>query len=293
MQETYSFPLYRPPAEANSIIIQVTNGCSYNQCTFCSMYIDKKYTINTLDEIYKQIDYFSLQNPNATKIFLADGDVLGIDTNIILEILKYLQTKFSKLRRVSTYGSTQNILNKTDEELKLLKENKLSLIYYGIESGSDTILEKINKGVNSQEIIDTIKKITAANIKVSATVILGLGGIAYSREHILHSARIVNETQITYLSTLQLGLDDSIKDRFFKNFSDYFASTDYDIINEQREFIEAINPTNKIIFRSNHASNAIHLSGTLPRDKGKLIDQLDVAKIMGNEIIIPIKYRGF
>lgn len=293
MQEHYTYPLYRPPAEADNIIIQVTNGCSYNQCTFCSMYTNKKYSINRLDDIYAQIDNFAIDFPNTTKVFLADGDVLGIDTNILIDILIYLTNKFPKLRRVSAYGSTQNVLAKSSDELKLLKEHKLSLIYYGIESGSDTILAKINKGVDQDQIIETINRLRLANIKVSATVILGLGGIAYSREHIMQTAYIINNTQVNYLSTLQLGLDDSIKEIFFKNFRDYFASTDYDIINEQREFIEAIKPSSNIIFRSNHASNAIHLSGTLPKDKNKLIDQLDVAKIMGDEIIIPMKYRGF
>ena len=293
MQEHYSYPLYRPPAEANSIIVQVTNGCSYNKCTFCSMYVDKQYSINNLDIIYQQIDSFSSQYPDTTRVFLADGDVLGIDTTILIDILEYLQNSFKKLRRVSTYASTQNIQNKSNEELQLLKNHKLTLVYYGIETGSDTILTKINKGVKSKGIISTLNKISNADIKISATVILGLGGIAYSKEHILQTANIINNTQINYLSTLQLGLDDSIKDRFFKNFKDYVASTDYDIINEQRDFIQLINPTNKIIFRSNHASNAIHLSGTLPKDKLKLIEQLDVAKIMGEEIIIPMKYRGF
>jgi len=293
MQEHYTYPLYRPPAEADNIIIQVTNGCSYNQCTFCSMYTNKKYSINRLDDIYAQIDNFAIDFPNTTKVFLADGDVLGIDTNILIDILIYLTNKFPKLRRVSAYGSTQNVLAKSSDELKLLKEHRLSLIYYGIESGSDTILTKINKGVDQAQIIETINRLRLANIKVSATVILGLGGIAYSREHIMQTAYIINNTQVNYLSTLQLGLDDSIKEIFFKNFRDYFASTDYDIINEQREFIEAIKPSSNIIFRSNHASNAIHLSGTLPKDKNKLIDQLDVAKIMGDEIIIPMKYRGF
>ncbi len=293
MQEHYTYPLYRPPAEADNIIIQVTNGCSYNQCTFCSMYTDKKYSINSLDDVYSQIDDFAIDFPDTTKVFLADGDVLGINTNILIDILIYLKNKFPKLRRVSAYGSTQNVLAKSSDELKLLKDHKLSLIYYGIESGSETILEKINKGVDQTQIIETISRLRLANIKVSATVILGLGGIAYSREHILQTAYIINNTQVNYLSTLQLGLDDSIKEIFFKNFRDYFASTDYDIINEQREFIEAIKPSSNIIFRSNHASNAIHLSGTLPKDKNKLIDQLDVAKIMGDEIIIPMKYRGF
>jgi len=293
MQDNYTFPLFRPPAEADNIIIQVTNGCSYNQCTFCSMYTEKQYSINNLNDIYSQIDAFALKFPNTTKVFLADGDALNINTDTLVDILKYLNNSFPKLRRVSAYGSTQNVLSKSLEELNLLKKHKLSLIYYGIETGSNTILQKINKGVTQEQIIKTISKLRSANIKVSATVILGIGGIAYSREHILQTAHIINHTQVNYLSTLQLGLDDSIKDNFFKNFRDYFASTDYDIINEQREFIESINPTSNIIFRSNHASNAIHLAGTLPKDKHKLIDQLDIAKIMGDEIITPMKYRGF
>lgn len=291
--EQYTFPLYRPPAEANSVIIQVTDGCSYNQCSFCSMYKTKKFKLHTLEDIYTQIDSFSLQDPDATKVFLADGDVLGIETDTLIDILQYIQNKFPKLRRISTYGSTQNILEKSDQELLKLQENKLTLIYYGIETGSDTLLKKINKGVTSQEIIDTLNKVTNLGFKVSATIILGLGGIAYSREHILQSAHVINNTQVTYLSTLQLGLDDSIKENFFKNFRDYFASSDYDMLEEQRLFIENINPTNQIIFRSNHASNAIHLKGTLPKDKAKLIEQLNMANILGEEVVIPMKYRGF
>lgn len=293
MEQLYSFPLYRPPAEANSVIIQVTDGCSYNQCSFCSMYKTKKYKVHTLEHIFKQIDNFAQSDPEATKIFLADGDVLGVETNTLIEILQYIQKSFPKLRRVSSYGSTQNVLEKTEEELKQLKKNKLTLIYYGIETGSDTLLEKINKGVSSQEIIDTINKLTNIDFKVSATVILGLGGIAYSREHIIQSANVVNNTHITYLSTLQLGLDEDIKEKFFKNFKDYFASNDYDMLEEQRLFIENINPSNNVIFRSNHASNALHLAGTLPKDKAKLLEQLNMANVLGEEVIIPAKYRGF
>jgi radical SAM superfamily enzyme YgiQ (UPF0313 family) len=257
------------------------------------MYRSKDYTINSDQNIYDQIDSLSQEYPDATKVFLADGDVFGINTDRLIKILEYIKKSFSKLRRISAYGSTQNIQNKSLDELKLLQENRLNLIYYGIESGSDTILQKIKKGVNSDEIIQTLNKLSDANIKISATVILGLGGIAYSREHILHTANIINQTKINYLSTLQLMLDDDIKEVFFQNFRDYFASSDYDIINEQRDFIEQLNPNNNIIFRSNHASNAIHLEGIIPKDKNKLIDQLDISKIMSNEIVIPMKYRGF
>ena len=187
----------------------------------------------------------------------------------------------------------QNIQNKSKEDLELLRANKLSLIYIGIESGNNTILSKIKKGVNSDEIIESLNKISKANIKISATVILGLGGIVYSSVHIKDTAKIINASTINYLSTLQLGLDESIKEKFFSNFIEFIMQNDYEVLQEQRLFIDLIEPNNKIIFRSNHASNALHLEGILPRDKNKLIEQLDIANILKDEVIIPKKYRGF
>jgi radical SAM superfamily enzyme YgiQ (UPF0313 family) len=289
----YLDPLYRPPAEASSIILQATYGCSYNECTFCSMYSSKGFHTRSLDELKNEIDILSQSSPDATKVFLADGDALVLDTNFLLELLKYLKKSFKRLRRVSLYATIQNIQNKTSQELKLLRENKLSLFYIGIESGNDTVLSKINKGVNSSEIIEVLNKVSNANIKISATVILGIGGIIYSNLHAKQSANIVNNTKINYLSTLQLGLDDTIKDKFYKNMPEFIALNDYEILQEQRTFIESIEASSNIIFRSNHASNALHLKGTLPKDKNRLIKELDIANILKDEVIIPMKYRGF
>ena len=289
----YLDPLYRPPAEASSIILQATYGCSYNECTFCSMYSSKGFHTRSLDELKAEIDILSQNSPSATKIFLADGDALVLETSFLLELLKYLQKSFKRLRRVSLYATTQNIQNKTIDELAQLKEHKLSLFYIGIESGNDTILSKINKGVNSAEIIEALNKISNANIKISATVILGIGGVIYSGLHAKATASIINKTTINYLSTLQLGLDDMIKDKFLSAMPEYIELNDYDILQEQRTFIDHIEPSNKIIFRSNHASNALHLKGTLPKDKNRLIQELDVSNILKDEVIIPMKYRGF
>ncbi len=283
----YDYPLFRPPAEAENIIIQVTLGCSYNNCSFCSMYTSKKYQVRPLKEIYRDIDTFALHYPNAHKIFLADGDALSVATPTLIEILKYLQQAFPKLRRVSSYASAQNIIKKSEEELKSLSQNRLNLIYYGIETGSDVILKKITKGVGSSAIIDSLNKVSASGMKISATVILGIGGVKYSQEHIEGTANVINTTTVNYLSTLQLGLEDDAKENFYKYFPDYIPCDDYQILEEQKQFLELLKPTNKIIFRSNHASNALHLAGTLPKDTHKLLEQLHSAIERGSDVLIP------
>ncbi len=289
---TYNYPLFRPPAEADNIIIQVTLGCSYNNCSFCSMYKTKKYQERSVEEIYKDIDSLAAAYPYAHKIFLADGDALALPTAALVEILQYLQKSFVKLRRVSTYASAQNLLEKTKQDLELLATNKLNLIYYGIETGNDVILKKITKGVSQSEIIKSLNKVPRG-MKVSATVILGIAGVKYTKEHISGTAKIINSTSINYLSTLQLGLEDDAKDNFYKHFNDFTPLDDSEILDEQKRFLELLNPVNKIIFRSNHASNALHLSGTLPKDRTKLIEQLNMATAVGSDALIPNILRGF
>ncbi|RLA72281.1 MAG: radical SAM protein [Epsilonproteobacteria bacterium] len=289
----YSYPLFRPPAEADNIIIQATYGCSYNNCSFCSMYKSKKYTKRDIEDIYKEIDILSISFPNTHKVFLADGDALSLPTEYLVNILKYLKKSFPSLRRVSVYATAQNLLVKNDDELKLLYENKLNLIYFGIETGSDVVLKKITKGVNSSETIQSLNKASKANIKISATVILGIGGQNYSKEHIIKTANIINQTKVNYLSTLQLGLEEDVKDKFYDNFRDFIMLDDVEVLEEQTEFIKLLNPTNKVIFRSNHASNALHLAGTLPKDKSKLLDELNRALESGQDAFVPQIFRGF
>ncbi len=289
----YNYPLFRPPAEANNIIIQVTLGCSYNNCSFCSMYKSKDYTVRTLEDVYDDIDTMASLYPKSNKVFLADGDALSLSSEHLLTILKYLQNKFPKLRRVSLYASTQNILAKSEEELKALYENKLNLIYYGIETGSNLILKNITKGVTQSEIISSLNKASDSGIKISATVILGIGGEKYSKEHIEETAKIINAIRVNYLSTLQLGLEEDAKENFYKHFRDFKPLNDFQILQEQKRFIELLNPTNKIIFRSNHASNALHLSGTLPKDSDRLVKELEYAFEVGKRAFVPNELRGF
>ncbi len=289
----YDYPLFRPPAEADNLIIQVTLGCSYNNCSFCSMYKTKNYKVRKLDDVYREINAVAKAYPNTHKIFLADGDALSLPSEHLLTILKQLQKSFPKLRRVSLYASAQNILSKSQEELTTLYENKLNLIYYGIETGSNLLLKKITKGVSQREIIDSLNRASNAGMKVSATVILGIGGKKYSKEHIEKTAEIINATRVNYLSTLQLGLEEDVKENFYKHFSDFNPLDDFQILEEQKRFIELLHSRNKIIFRSNHASNALHLSGTLPRDKERLLKELEYALKIGKAAFVPAAFRGF
>lgn len=289
----YSYPLFRPPAEANNLIIQVTLGCSYNNCSFCSMYKTKSYKIRELKDVYSDIDILASSYPDTHKIFLADGDALSLETSHLVKILKYLQKSFPKLRRISLYASAQNILKKSPQELEILCENKLNLLYYGIETGSDEILKKITKGVTQREIIESLNKASLSGMKISATVILGIAGEKYSQTHIEETAKIINATKINFLSTLQLGLEEDAKENFYKHFKDFTMLDDYQILHEQKRFIELLNPSNKIIFRSNHASNTLHLAGTLPKDKERLVQELECALEVGDSAFVPRLFRGF
>lgn len=289
----YSFPLYRPPAEANNIIIQATYGCSHNNCTFCSMYKTKKYQVRKIEDIFKEIDTLANMYPDANKVFLADGDALSLETDYLVEVLQYLKQSFPKLNRVSVYATAQNVLEKSDEELQLLQSNHLNLIYYGIETGNDELLKKINKGVTASQIIESLNKASRANIKISATVILGIGGEAYTNEHIMDTATIINSTTINYLSTLQLGLEEDVRERFLKHFDNFKMLDDYQVLDEQKRFLELLNPINKVIFRSNHASNALHLAGTLPKDTMRLLQKLGLALAIGERALVPNRFRGF
>lgn len=289
----YSYPLYRPPAEADNLILQITHGCSHNNCSFCSMYKSKRYSVRKLEDIFNDIDILTLHYPEARKIFLADGDALGVRTDYLLEILKYINKSFPKLRRVSTYASAQNILSKTKEELEKLYNHHLNLFYYGIETGDEELLKKIQKGVNAKEIIDSLTLVNQTPIKISATVILGLGGVEYSKDHILNTAKLISQVNINYLSTLQLGLEEDIKEKFYKNFDSFTHLDDIETLHEQYDLLSQLKTKNKIIFRSNHASNALHLSGILPKDKQKLLLQIDEALKYGEKYLIPKIYRGF
>jgi radical SAM superfamily enzyme len=257
------------------------------------MYKTKRYTIRPLNEVRREIEALAHAYPNANKVFLADGDALALPTDHLAKLLRLLKTSFPRLSRVSLYATAQNFLEKSVDELKELRAGGLSLAYFGIETGNDELLSKIDKGVNADQMIEALRRAHEANIKISATVILGIGGIEHTREHVRDTAKLINATPITYLLTLQLGLEEGAKDRFLKAFDSFTPLKDLQILQEQCELISLINPPQKIIFRSNHASNALHLAGTLPKDRDRLLDEINDALKVGEGAMVPRWMRGF
>lgn len=275
----YQQPLYRPPSEANNLIIQATLGCSFNQCSFCSMYRSKDYQARPVVEVIQDIKQAARQWPDAHRVFLADGDALTLPTDHLLEILRALQQALPELARVSCYATPSNILRKTESELSKLREQKLSLLYLGIESGDNSILKKITKGASQKGMIEALNKADQCNMKVSGTVILGLAGQTHWQDHIDGTVALLNQAPISYLSTLQLYLEPQQQPEFMEKFGDaYEPSNDSQILQELERLVAGIEPPKAIIFRSNHASNALALAGNLPRDRDKLLLQIQQAQ---------------
>jgi coproporphyrinogen III oxidase-like Fe-S oxidoreductase len=275
----YDMPLWRPPSEGDNLIIQATIGCSFNRCTFCAMYRTKEYRARPLDDVFADIDDAANAWPSAHRVFLADGDALVLPADHLLAILDRLAARFPDLQRVSSYALPANLVKKSVDELAALRAKRLTLLYYGIESGSADILKRVSKGASPRAMVEGLGKARDAGLKVSATVILGLGGRAHADEHIDGTIELVNRVAPTYLSTLQLGLDGSVEALFRKRFGEPFdAQDDAGMLAEQTRLVAGIDPPTPIIFRSNHASNALPLAGTLPRDRDKILAVLAAAR---------------
>jgi radical SAM superfamily enzyme YgiQ (UPF0313 family) len=293
MMLNYDYPLYRPPSEADSLIFQVTLGCSFNQCSFCDMYRSKEYSERPWDEVKAEIDIMSKSLPQTKRIFLADGDALNLDTNYMKQIVKYLYEKFPSLERISCYAMPMNVLKKTPEELKTLHDSGLDMFYLGIETGSDLILKKVTKGATAATIIKSIKKAKDAGYIMSCMIILGLGGKTHSKEHIRGTAEVINASSPHYVGALTLYLENGIKDEFMTKFEEPFIPvSDTEALGELEDLISQINTKENIIFRANHGSNAYTVKGTFPQDKQMMLERVSWMK-QHPETVRPEGLRGF
>ncbi len=291
----YQMPLYRPPSEANSLIFQVTLGCSFNRCSFCSMYRSKHFETRPIEEVLSEIDSVKRGYGGARRVFLADGDALVCSTDHLLMILDALHEAFPALERVTAYALPNNLRRKSSKELATLRERGLKMIYYGIESGSAEILKRITKGATPQSMVEGLNRAKEAGLSISATVILGLGGRTYWQEHIDETARLVNRLCLDYLSTLQLRLEPIIEGEFMEKFArrggEFKWQDDIGILEEQMRLITQLEPPAPLVFRSNHASNALPLRGSLPSDRERLLSALMAARA-GQIALRPSQMRG-
>lgn len=287
----YDSPLWRPPSEGDNLILQATLGCRFNACTFCSMYKSKRFRARPLEELCAEIDQMAELWPDARRVFLADGDAYCLDPDFLVRLCEHLAARFPHLQRISAYATPFDLLAKGAEAITRLKAHRLGLVYLGIESGWDDLLKRIAKG-SARQMEAALTLARATGLKVSATVILGLAGQRDWQAHIEATADLINRAPPVYLSTLQLGLEESIADRFFDRIGPGFVwQEDAAILLEQRHLIERLAPPTPVIFRSNHASNALALAGTLPRDRARLLSEIDAA-LAGGRGVRPRWLRG-
>ena len=293
MMLNYDYPLYRPPSESDSLIFQVTLGCSFNQCSFCDMYRSKEYSERSWDQVKAEIDMMAKMMPDTRRIFLADGDALNLSVEYMQKIVKYLREKFQNLERISCYAMPMNVLKKTPEELKLLRDSGLDMFYLGIESGSDLILKKVTKGATSATIIRACKKAKEAGYILSCMIILGLGGKTHSKEHIRGTAQVINASTPHYVGALTLYLENGIKQEFLDKFGEEFIPvSDSEARDELEDLVSQINVKEEIIFRANHGSNAYTIKGTFPQDKQMMLEKITWMR-EHPEVIRPVGLRGF
>ncbi|MCF8060651.1 MAG: radical SAM protein [Bacteriovoracaceae bacterium] len=272
---SYEPPVYRPPSEGPSLLFQVTIGCSNNLCTYCDMYRSKSYRVRPIEEIKRDIHLCANSLVPGDKIFLCDGDALGAPMSVLEETLKTIQEVYPNCRRVGIYATAENILNKTENELKLLNKLGLGIAYLGLESGDDKVLHMIVKGNTAAEMREASLKIKRCGFKLSTIAMLGVGGQKHSENHIEGTAKLLSETCPDFFSFLttfsvpgtpyhtmiERGLIKPLTSKMlFKEMHDILENSTFDL--------------NPVIFRANHVSNQHPLGGTLSRDKSAIVHQL-------------------
>ena len=275
--DTYDTPVFRPPSEARSFILRVTRGCAHNKCTYCNMYRGVPFQILKDEEISRQIALAAhFGKDRVRRVFLADGDALVLPTAKLLKILQALRDTFPKLQRVSSYAAPKDILRKSEDELRQLKEAGLQLLYYGMETGDDATLKAVNKGVNGEEAVEAGRRVTASGMKLSIMVILGLAGKEGSYRHAIETAKAINIIQPTMWSALCLMLyrGSELLEQFERG--EFNPLSPAELMEELYIMMENVNlPADKhCLFRSNHISNYSPLAGTLPKDKHKLLAEI-------------------
>lgn len=270
---SYVEPVFRPPSEAHSLILPVTNGCSWNNCSFCEMYTaeQKKFRARdeqqVLEEIRRAGEQLIVQ-----RVFLADGDALVLPTRRLLVILEAIRRHMPQVQRVSSYCLPRNLRKKSAEELRELADAGLRMAYVGCESGDDEVLARVNKGETFESSLSALDKLGQAGISRSVMILNGLGGATLSEQHADGSARLMNAAQPEFLSTLVVSFPLG-EARFRKSFTDYQPLSQEQLFIEVERLVQGLE-LRDTVFRSDHASNYLVLKGMLGADKQRLLAEV-------------------
>lgn len=272
----YIEPVFRPPSEAHSLILPVTNGCSWNNCTFCEMYTapQKKFRARDEAQVLEEIRN-SGQQLIVQRVFLADGDAMILPTKRLLRILEAIREHMPSVERVTSYCLPRNLKRKSVQELRQLREAGLAMLYVGAESGDDQVLERVNKGETYASTEEALSKSGEAGIQRSVMILNGLGGKSLSEQHALNSARLMNATQPEFLSTLVVSFPQGLE-RYRQRFPDFEPLDQPSLFHELERLISMLELDNSV-FRSDHASNALVLKGVLGADKERMLAQVRAA----------------
>ncbi|MDF1565948.1 MAG: radical SAM protein [Deltaproteobacteria bacterium] len=277
MPLVYEGRMYRPPSEADALIVQATIGCSWNHCTYCEMYRDKAYRVRSTEEVCEELVEVAAEvGPYVKKLFVADGDALAMPLEAWLPLLETARKELPRLKRVSAYATAANLLEKSEDELRQLREAGLSRLYLGPESGDDPTLKAIAKGNDFAEHVEAARRAKAAGMEQSAIFLFGAGGTARSAEHAQGSARLATEMDPEFLALLTLTVVPGTPIAKLQAQGRFELPDQLGFLRELRTFVDLARPTDAV-FRTNHASNYLPLRGKLPADREAMLEALDAA----------------
>ncbi|GAB7079195.1 radical SAM protein [Megalodesulfovibrio paquesii] len=266
----------RPPGEADSILLQVTLGCTHNACTFCGAYLGKPFRVKPWERIQADLDWASRHCRRIRRVFLCDGDALCLSQNKLLHLLDMIREKLPWVVRIATYAAARNVQRKTDDELRQLREAGLALCYLGLESGDDAVLTAVHKGVDSATQVTQAQRLMAAGMKLNVTVLLGLGGVAGSMEHARRTGEALTALQPDQAAALSLMLIPGTPLHAAAQRGEFTLPDAPGLLAELRELLTHTH-MERGLFLANHASNHLPMTLRLPRDKAATLARLDQA----------------
>ena len=271
----YFGSVYRPPSEAYSLIVQVTYGCSHNRCAFCDMYDYKNFGMRPLDEIYEDFRMARQAYRHVQRVFLADGDALMRRTSDLVSILDLIYGLFPECERVTSYASPGSIHAKSEDDLRLLRSKGLTMLYMGLESGCDAVLEKMTKGHTVAAIVEAGQKVRRCGFALSVTAISGLGSKELLRDHAIGTAQALSQMNPEYIGLLTLMVERGTPLAKWVSEGSFQVLDAVDVLRETALFLQHIDSPGSV-FRMNHASNYLTLKGTLNDDREALLQRVSM-----------------